>query len=179
MVHTSPDSTRPPLWKVWWVACRPHTLTAALSPVLVAYNAGLSVIEDVDKGSYLCLTLQWAAFCMLVQVGSSTEKSQCRRLLKILTYSPICAAWNKLAQRLCRLCESKFLLTYDFNLCFGLLFFIPFSSTGRRHREARRSSSSNAKRMAHSISDCSSGHFYSWVGSHARNRFYWPCPKQL
>jgi hypothetical protein len=108
MFHTSPVSARPPLWKVWWVACRPHTLTAALSPVLVAYNAGLSVIEDVDKGSYLWLTLQWAAFCMLVQVGSSTEKSRCRRLLKILTCSPFCAAWNKLAQRLCRLCESKF-----------------------------------------------------------------------
>ena len=64
-------SARPPLWKVWWTACRPHTLTASLSPVVVSYNAGLSVIDDIDKSSFIILTIQWAAFCMLIQLGTN------------------------------------------------------------------------------------------------------------
>eukprot|EP00980_Cylindrotheca_fusiformis_P018797 scaffold6265_cov193-Cylindrotheca_fusiformis.AAC.17 len=71
MGEKSTLSERPPLWKVWFVASRPHTLTASISPVLVAYNAVVSAIEDVDKQSYLWLTLQWAAFCMLVQLGTN------------------------------------------------------------------------------------------------------------
>jgi 1,4-dihydroxy-2-naphthoate octaprenyltransferase len=64
-------SARPPLWKVWWVACRPHTLTASLAPVVVSYNAGLSLIEGIDKSSFVTLTIQWAAFCMLMQLGTN------------------------------------------------------------------------------------------------------------
>lgn len=62
---------RPPLWKVWWVASRPHTLTASLAPIVVSYNAGLNIIGPVDKASYVQLTTQWAAFCMLMQLGTN------------------------------------------------------------------------------------------------------------
>jgi len=64
-------SNRPPLWKVWWVACRPHTLTASLSPVVASYHIGLSTIDPIDKGRYVSLTAQWAAFCMLMQLGTN------------------------------------------------------------------------------------------------------------
>lgn len=104
MSSKSNVSERPPLWKVWLVASRPHTLTAAVSPVLVAYNAGLSAIEDVDAASYLWLTLQWAAFCMLVQVGNTFVTLA---LVIILTHASLCVARNQFAQRLRRLCESK------------------------------------------------------------------------
>lgn len=64
-------STRPPLWKVWWIACRPHTLTASLAPVVVSYNIGISRIVNLEYSRYLILTLKWAAFCMLMQLGTN------------------------------------------------------------------------------------------------------------
>ena len=64
-------SARPPLWKVWWIASRPHTLTASLAPVIVSYNAGLSLIDDIDKESFVSLTIRWAAFCMSMQLGTN------------------------------------------------------------------------------------------------------------
>lgn len=64
-------STRPPSWQVWWVASRPHTLTASLAPIVVSYNVGLSTIDSIDKGCYVQFTAQWAAFCMLVQLGTN------------------------------------------------------------------------------------------------------------
>jgi 1,4-dihydroxy-2-naphthoate octaprenyltransferase len=67
----SKRSARPPLWKVWWVACRPHTLTASLAPVVVGYNAGMAEIQDIDKGYFVMLAIQWAVFCMLMQLGTN------------------------------------------------------------------------------------------------------------
>ncbi|KAL3945041.1 MAG: hypothetical protein SGBAC_000898 [Bacillariaceae sp.] len=64
-------SKRPPLWKVWLVASRPHTLTASLAPVLVGYSVGLAIIENVDRASYLWLNCKWAMFCMLIQLGTN------------------------------------------------------------------------------------------------------------
>lgn len=67
----SDASTRPPLWKVWWIACRPHTLTASLAPVVVSYHVGVSKFTNLDYAAYLVLTLKWAAFCMLMQLGTN------------------------------------------------------------------------------------------------------------
>ncbi len=64
-------SRRPPLWKVWWVASRPHTLTASLAPAVVSYNAGLSIIDSIDRQRYLHFAIQWAIFCMLMQLGTN------------------------------------------------------------------------------------------------------------
>jgi len=81
---SSPSSPRPPLWKVWFVAARPHTLTASISPNIVAYNAGIAFIDgvvdtDTDTGgnananatSFFWLILEWTAFCMLMQLGTN------------------------------------------------------------------------------------------------------------
>jgi 1,4-dihydroxy-2-naphthoate octaprenyltransferase len=64
--------SRPALWKVWWTAARPHTLTASLSPVIVGCNATLHAIQDLDVGNnFWSLTYQWAWFCMLIQLGTN------------------------------------------------------------------------------------------------------------
>jgi 1,4-dihydroxy-2-naphthoate octaprenyltransferase len=67
---------RPALWKVWWTAARPHTLTASLSPVIVGCNATLHAIvqqqqQYSDLGSFWSLTYQWVWFCMLIQLGTN------------------------------------------------------------------------------------------------------------
>jgi 1,4-dihydroxy-2-naphthoate octaprenyltransferase len=62
---------RPHILKVWWVACRPHTLTASLSPIVVGYNASLTNIQHLEKGAFVALTIQWAAFCMMMQLGTN------------------------------------------------------------------------------------------------------------
>ena len=62
---------KPPLWRIWWLAARPHTLTASLSPIVVSYNAGMSLIDSMDQKIYLRFTIQWAAFCMLMQLGTN------------------------------------------------------------------------------------------------------------
>eukprot|EP00592_Proboscia_alata_P003495 CAMPEP_0194371782 /NCGR_PEP_ID=MMETSP0174-20130528/20184_1 /TAXON_ID=216777 /ORGANISM="Proboscia alata, Strain PI-D3" /LENGTH=360 /DNA_ID=CAMNT_0039150009 /DNA_START=83 /DNA_END=1165 /DNA_ORIENTATION=- len=82
---------RPPTWKVWMLASRPHTLTASISPVLVGYalsitsmsqaptvDVDVDVNVDVDikttfvpHSSILDITLQFAMFCMLIQLGTN------------------------------------------------------------------------------------------------------------
>lgn len=62
---------KPPLWKIWWIAARPHTLTASLSPIVVSYNAGKALIDSVDQPVYARFTIQWAAFCILMQLGTN------------------------------------------------------------------------------------------------------------
>ena len=70
-------SSKPPLWKVWLVAARPHTLTASVSPVLVGYYAtqlaaGDSTNDGIDERVQLrWLALQWLMFCMLMQLGTN------------------------------------------------------------------------------------------------------------
>eukprot|EP00977_Amphora_coffeiformis_P012485 scaffold3077_cov162-Amphora_coffeaeformis.AAC.44 len=53
---------RPSTFQIWWTATRPHTLTAGVSPCLVAYA--------------LCrpswdLQLAWTIFCITVQIGTN------------------------------------------------------------------------------------------------------------
>jgi len=53
---------RPSTFQIWWTATRPHTLTASVSPCLVAYA--------------LCrpswdLQLTWTLFCITVQIGTN------------------------------------------------------------------------------------------------------------
>lgn len=67
--------TKPSLWKIWFVAARPHTLTASVAPNIVAYNVGRSSIDFGDgtntSSSFLWLILEWTAFCMLMQLGTN------------------------------------------------------------------------------------------------------------
>jgi 1,4-dihydroxy-2-naphthoate polyprenyltransferase len=81
---------RPPTWKIWWTAARPHTLTASVAPNIVAYSAGMTFLpgvtiidDDNDDGnitdnnndnehiaiSYTWIVLQWTVFCILMQLG--------------------------------------------------------------------------------------------------------------
>ena len=68
-------STKPPLWKVWFIAARPHTLPVSVAPNIVAYNAGIAFIEfgaDANTtSSFFWLTLEWTVFCMLMQLGTN------------------------------------------------------------------------------------------------------------
>eukprot|EP00934_Nitzschia_sp_Nitz4_P004861 Nitzschia sp. Nitz4//scaffold3_size479765//275655//276650//NITZ4_000114-RA/size479765-processed-gene-1.462-mRNA-1//1//CDS//3329550800//4851//frame0 len=66
-----PSTPRPPLWKVWLVASRPHTLTASITPLIVSYNAGITEIEGVNGMLYLRLSLQCALFAILIQLGTN------------------------------------------------------------------------------------------------------------
>jgi 1,4-dihydroxy-2-naphthoate polyprenyltransferase len=60
---------RPSLWKVWFIASRPHTLTASISPVIVGSFA--TYIDASDKEAFRTLTWQWAWFCMFMQLGTN------------------------------------------------------------------------------------------------------------
>jgi 1,4-dihydroxy-2-naphthoate octaprenyltransferase len=71
MSSSSRKQARPSLWKVWWTAARPHTLTASLSPVIVGCYATLTALEDVNKKEFWNLTVQWACFCMFIQLGTN------------------------------------------------------------------------------------------------------------
>jgi 1,4-dihydroxy-2-naphthoate octaprenyltransferase len=88
---------RPPSWKVWFIAARPHTLTASIAPNIVSYFAGLAyILPQLKEGNdnnnihhhhshsngttlsssssaynYTVLTLQWTLFCMLIQLGTN------------------------------------------------------------------------------------------------------------
>ena len=74
-------NTRPSLWKVWFVAARPHTLTASVAPNIVAYHLGRAAVaitatdeaggEDSASYSWFRLTLEWTVFCMLIQLGTN------------------------------------------------------------------------------------------------------------
>jgi 1,4-dihydroxy-2-naphthoate octaprenyltransferase len=55
-------SARPSPWRVWVTAARPHTITASVSPCLVAYA---SCRPSWD------LFLAWLVFCITVQIGTN------------------------------------------------------------------------------------------------------------
>jgi 1,4-dihydroxy-2-naphthoate octaprenyltransferase len=66
------NSGRPPLWKVWFIAARPHTLTASIAPNIVSYHAGIAHIPNLEsRAGFLSLTIQWTLFCVLVQLGTN------------------------------------------------------------------------------------------------------------
>jgi 1,4-dihydroxy-2-naphthoate octaprenyltransferase len=46
-------------------------LTASVAPNIVAYNAGVTLIDDVDRPTFMVLTIQWTIFCMLMQLGTN------------------------------------------------------------------------------------------------------------
>ena len=66
-----PTEQRPPIWKVWFIASRPHTLTASISPIIVSYNVGLVVIQNLNLPKFRFLTFEWMIFCILMQVGTN------------------------------------------------------------------------------------------------------------
>ena len=71
---SSSSSTRPSLWKVWFVAARPHTLSASIAPNIVAYNVGIAIIDGVNDDSsstFFWLTMEWTLFCILMQLGTN------------------------------------------------------------------------------------------------------------
>lgn len=56
----------PPMWKVWLLASRPHTLTASISPVLVGHHATITYFATSPSS-----TGQWLVFCMCIQLGTN------------------------------------------------------------------------------------------------------------
>jgi 1,4-dihydroxy-2-naphthoate polyprenyltransferase len=56
---------RPALWKVWWTATRPHTVTASLCPCLVACAACPPPTTPWDW------QMAWTVFCISVQIGTN------------------------------------------------------------------------------------------------------------
>mmetsp|Transcript_8338 Transcript_8338/g.12792 ORF Transcript_8338/g.12792 Transcript_8338/m.12792 type:complete len:402 (-) Transcript_8338:352-1557(-) len=82
----SKKERRPRMWKVWVQAARPHTLTAAFSPILAGYNLCASEIQKTivtnddpdglmngtDMNSWLRKqTFAWLLFCVFVQIGTN------------------------------------------------------------------------------------------------------------
>ena len=62
----APQSARSFPWKAWWMAIRPHTLPAAISPVIVAWS--ISIQQD----SFLFLPALAALVCaLLLQIISN------------------------------------------------------------------------------------------------------------
>jgi 1,4-dihydroxy-2-naphthoate octaprenyltransferase len=57
-----PQTRRPSTLTIWMTAARPHTLTASLSPCLVAY---------ADCQPLLQHQLAWTLFCLTVQLGTN------------------------------------------------------------------------------------------------------------
>ncbi|CAB9502699.1 naphthoate octaprenyltransferase [Seminavis robusta] len=58
---------RPPMWKVWLVAARPHTLTAAIAPCIVG-----SCVAFSETGHFPTqITSLWTLFCIFVQLGTN------------------------------------------------------------------------------------------------------------
>lgn len=73
---SSDDNARPSTFRVWLLASRPQTLTAAISPVIVSYNLCLS--HDpysnnslIPPSSLWVYTLQWVSFCICIQLGTN------------------------------------------------------------------------------------------------------------
>ncbi|KAG7354065.1 UbiA prenyltransferase family-domain containing protein [Nitzschia inconspicua] len=80
MPPPSDKTKRPPSWKVWFIAARPHTLTASVAPNIVSYSACLALLFEnsdnislpfLDVAHLRNLTFQWTAFCMLMQLGTN------------------------------------------------------------------------------------------------------------
>lgn len=80
MSNKNDKEKRPSTWKVWVLASRPHTLTAALAPVIVGYNLTLAYYKDVlsnfdstdgNNHPLTRLTIHWVLFCILIQLGTN------------------------------------------------------------------------------------------------------------
>ena len=73
MPDSAAPSTKPPLWKIWFVAARPHTLPVSVAPNIVAYNAGVAFIDfdALGTNSYFWLIVEWTFFCILMQLGTN------------------------------------------------------------------------------------------------------------
>jgi 1,4-dihydroxy-2-naphthoate polyprenyltransferase len=67
VISSSSLDQRPPLWKIWFIAARPHTLTAAIAPCIV----GSSVTYAQTRQFPTKITIMWTLFCMLVQLGTN------------------------------------------------------------------------------------------------------------
>jgi 1,4-dihydroxy-2-naphthoate octaprenyltransferase len=63
------DPRRPPTWKVWVLASRPHTLTASVSPVLVGHHATVALLGLEETSC--TTTMAWLAFCVCIQLGTN------------------------------------------------------------------------------------------------------------
>jgi 1,4-dihydroxy-2-naphthoate octaprenyltransferase len=77
---TNNTEPRPPTWKVWLLAARPHTLTASVSPVLVGHSLGLSLlfassgqhaISDHDRRMVGSLAVRFGVFAALIQLATN------------------------------------------------------------------------------------------------------------
>jgi 1,4-dihydroxy-2-naphthoate octaprenyltransferase len=62
---------RPPMWKVWVLASRPHTLTASLSPCIVGYAVAATMVSSMTSISLLSLSFRWFLFCVLIQLATN------------------------------------------------------------------------------------------------------------
>jgi len=61
-----PEAGRPPAWRIWWMAARPMTLPAAISPVLVASAAA------AGEGRFrLGVFLAALTAALLIQIGAN------------------------------------------------------------------------------------------------------------
>ena len=56
-------TTRPPWYRIWFLACRPHTLTASIAPCLVGHF--------LSSPSSIATTLSWMSFCMFIQLATN------------------------------------------------------------------------------------------------------------
>ena len=81
-IDTTAKEKKPSMLKVWVLASRPHTLTAALSPVLVGYDICktycIHLITDNEEigsnnsnQSLFQLTFQWLLFCIFIQLATN------------------------------------------------------------------------------------------------------------
>lgn len=69
MSTTSPvpvAKERPPLWKVWLMAARPHTLTASIVPVLIGHFASAAFLHRPPS-----LTRKALFFSIFIQLGTN------------------------------------------------------------------------------------------------------------
>jgi len=55
--------TKPSTFRIWWTAARPHTLTASISPIIVATSR-------LRHPNYRAVVL-WTLFCTTVQLGTN------------------------------------------------------------------------------------------------------------
>lgn len=58
----SPPSHKPSLFKIWWTAARPHTLTASLCPCMVSYASCRPPLR---------WQWAWTLFCATIQLGTN------------------------------------------------------------------------------------------------------------
>lgn len=56
---------KPPLWNIWLLAARPHTLTASVAPCLVGHFLTYPSKDNMTT------TMSWVAFCMLIQLATN------------------------------------------------------------------------------------------------------------